>query len=221
MRSQTPAFRMLLNRLEFVLMNNPVRAAFQRYVEAPRFLRMGGSVQGAKALEIGCGRGVGVELILDVFGASSVDAFDLDPRMVALARRRLCRRESRVRLWVGDAAAITAPAGAYDVVFDFGIIHHVPNWRTVLAEIYRVLRPGGVLYAEEPLGGSLNHPLMHRLFAHPVVDRFDAVGFRSALRASGFVPEQEQRLWQTIFWFVVAKPGSGQSVRERTSAATL
>ena len=128
---------MLLNRLEFLLMNNPVRAAFPRHVETPVFLRMGGPVAGAKALEIGCGRGVGVKLILDVFGAATVDAFDLDPRMVILARHRLRGRQAQVRLWVGDAAAITAPDAAYDVVFDFGIIHHVPNWRGALAEAKR------------------------------------------------------------------------------------
>ena len=33
---------MKLNRLEFLLMNNPLRAAIQRHVEARRFLRMGG-----------------------------------------------------------------------------------------------------------------------------------------------------------------------------------
>ncbi len=197
---------MILNRTEFLLMNNPIRAALQRHVEARRFLRMGGAQHDARALEIGCGRGVGVELILDIFGAAAVDAFDLDPRMVALARRRLSCRGPRVRLWVGDAAAINAPEAAYDAVFDFGIIHHVPNWRNVVVEVHRVLRPGGLLYAEEPLAGVLNHPLMHRLFAHPVQDRFDASDFRSALRASGLILSQEEHLWRTMFWIVATKP---------------
>ncbi len=197
---------MLLNRLEFLLMNNPIRAALQRHVEARRFLRMGGPVPGAKALEIGCGRGVGVELILDLFRAHSVDAFDLDPRMIALARQRLRGREGQVRLWTGDAASITAPATTYEAVFDFGIIHHVPNWRAVLAEIYRVLKPGGVLYAEEPLGRFLNQPLMYRLFAHPVANRFEAADFREALHTAGFLLTREQHLWQLVSWFVATKP---------------
>ena len=201
---------MILNRLEFVLMNNPIRAALQRHVEARRFLRMGGTQRSARALEIGCGRGVGVELILDVFDAAAVDAFDLDPRMVALAQHRLSSRGTRIRLWVGDAAAINAPDAAYDAVFDFGIIHHVPNWRGVLVEVHRVLRPGGVLYVEEPLGGLLNHPLMHRLFAHPVQDRFDAADFRSALLASGLIPLREEQLWHAMFWFVATKPVAAQ-----------
>ncbi len=201
---------MILNRFEFLLMNNPLRAALQRHVEARRFLRMGGPQRGAKALEIGCGGGVGIELILDVFGAATVDAFDFDPRMVALAQRRVSPRGPRVRLWVGDAAAINAPEAAYDAVFDFGIIHHVPNWRAVLLEVNRVLRPGGLFYAEEPLKGVLNHPFMRRLFAHPVHDRFDAADFRGALSASGLRPSREEHLWHTLFWFVAEKPVIGR-----------
>jgi hypothetical protein len=95
---------MLLNRVEYALMNNPARAAIQRRVEARRLLRMGGPLPGGAALEMG--RGIGAELILDVFGAATVDAFDLDQTMVMRGRRRLCARGSRVRLWVGDASAI-------------------------------------------------------------------------------------------------------------------
>lgn len=136
---------MLLNRFEYALMNDPVRAAIQRYFEARRLLRMGGAISGGRALE--------------VFGAGSVDAFDLDPRMVAQARTRLSGYGSRVRLWVGDASAISVPDGTYDAVFDFGIIHHVPEWRRAAAEVHRALKPGGRIYAEEVLRRFIVHPI--------------------------------------------------------------
>ena len=211
---------MILNRLEFLLMNNPIRAAVQRHFEARRFLRMGGPVPGVRALEIGCGRGVGAEVILDVFGAATVDAFDLDPRMVAMAQRRLRSRGPQVRLWVGDAAGINAGDAAYDAVFDFGIIHHVPKWRDVLAEIHRVLRPGGFFFAEEPVGGLLNHPFMQRLFEHPVEDRFEAADFRSSLRAAGLILLKEEHLLHTMFWFVASKPVTAQGVPPTGGPAT-
>lgn len=204
---------MILNRFEFALMNNPLRAAIQRHLEARRFLTMGGPLPGGRALEIGCGRGVGVEIILDRFGAARVDAFDLDPRMVAIARRRLQARGPAVRIWEGDAAAIAAPSSTYDAVFDFGIIHHVPNWREVLAEIHRVLRPGGLVYAEEPLGHVLNHPFLHRLCAHPVEDRFEVEDFRRALHSARFVPLQERQLLGMMFWFVAAKPAAAPAAK--------
>jgi ubiquinone/menaquinone biosynthesis C-methylase UbiE len=198
-----------LNRLEFALMNNPLRAAIQRYCEAPVLLQMGGSMIGGRALEIGCGRGVGTELILDLFKADRVDAFDLDPRMVALARKRLWQRGQRVHLWVGDATAIPVAADTYDAVFDFGIIHHVPEWRRAVHEVRRVLKPGGRFYAEEVLARLINHPIMKRLLDHPRVDRFDAAAFQAGLTAAGLQLLHAKQLGGAIAWFTAARSASG------------
>ena len=197
---------MLLNRLEYALMNNPARALLQRQVEARRFLRLGGRMRGKAALEMGCGRGVGVEIILDLFGAERVDAFDLDPRMVAQAQSRLRARGAHVRLWTGDATRIPAPDATYDAVFDFGILHHVPEWRRALAEVARVLRPGGRFYAEEVLRSALVHPLVRRLLTHPQTDRFDQAGFCQALRTVGMHPVASQGIVGAFAWFVADRP---------------
>jgi ubiquinone/menaquinone biosynthesis C-methylase UbiE len=197
---------MLLNRIEYALVNNPVRAYVQRAFEVRRLVRMGGKMKGGAALEIGCGRGVGVELILDVFEADSVDAFDLDPRMIARARRRLKHRAERVRLWAGDACAIAAPDARYDAVFDFAAIHHVPDWRRALAEVYRLLKPGGRFYAEEVFRSFIGHPLWRRLLEHPQEDRFDHDLFRAALVEHGLEPVSSNELWHGFGWFVADKP---------------
>jgi ubiquinone/menaquinone biosynthesis C-methylase UbiE len=197
---------MLLNRVEYALMNNPVRAAIQRHFEAPRLLRMGGPVRGGAALEIGCGRGVGAELILELFGADSVSAFDLDSRMVTLARSRLAPHGARARFWVGDATAIPSPSASFDAVFDFGIIHHIPDWRLALAEVFRVLKPGGCFYAEEVLGPFIRHPVTRRLLEHPQEDRFDRAGFCAALGEAGLEQADDAELLGAFAWFVARKP---------------
>lgn len=185
-------------------MNNPLRAALQRHVEATRLLRLGGPIMGGAALELGCGRGVGAAIILDRFGASSVDAFDLDRRMIARARRRL-DRSAPVRFWVGDATTIPCPDGRYDAVFDFGILHHVPDWRAALREVRRVLKPGGRFYAEEVLAAYLRNPVLSRLFRHPTTDRFDAQEFVTALREAGLTPTGEELLGNVFAWFVATR----------------
>jgi ubiquinone/menaquinone biosynthesis C-methylase UbiE len=197
---------MLLNRVEKAAVNNPIRAALQRRFEASRLLALGGRMEGGCALEVGCGRGAGVELILDAFGAARVDAFDLDPQMVALARRRLAGRGGRVRLWVGDVCRIAAPDGSYDAVFDFGIIHHVPRWRDAVREVHRVLRPGGRFYAEEVLARFILNPVVRRLLDHPLEDRFDAPAFAAALEQGGFrlLGWRAMRSW--FAWFAAEKP---------------
>jgi protein-L-isoaspartate O-methyltransferase len=55
---------MKLNNLEFVLVNDPIRAASQRYIESPRLIGLRDSQDGQRVLEIGCGRGVGMEILL-------------------------------------------------------------------------------------------------------------------------------------------------------------
>jgi len=194
---------MLLNAVEKAMMNNPVRAAVQRRFEAKRLLEMGGALPaGARALEIGCGRGVGTELVLDLFGAASVDAFDLDPDMVARAKKRL---GDRARIWVGDAEKIDAPDATYDAVFDFAIIHHVPAWRNALAEAARVLRPGGRFYVEEIMRAFIHSPVWRRILDHPMEDRFDARELHEALVDAGFDVIAERRLFDQVAWFVAEK----------------
>ncbi len=197
---------MLLNRVEKALMNNPLREWAQRHLEARWFLDLGGLAEGASALEVGCGRGVGVEIILDAFRAKRVDAFDLDPGMIRLARRRLASRGDRVRLWTGDATRIGAGDATYDAVFDFGIIHHVPDWPMALTEIYRVLKPGGRLYAEEMLERFILNPVVKRILDHPLENRFDAVQFSGALEAQGFRIVGERSVASLFARFVAEKP---------------
>ncbi len=196
---------MILNRIEFALMNNPVRTAVQRHCEVRQLLRMGGPLKGGHVLEIGCGRGVGTELILTHFGADSVDAFDLDPKMVALAERRFESRRLPVRFWVGDATRISARDNAYDAVFDFGIIHHIPDWRQALKEVYRVLKPGGVFYAEEVLRPVILNPVIRRLLDHPLEDRFDSGRFLKELEITGLEPIQSKDLFGAFAWFMARK----------------
>ena len=198
---------MLLNRFEYLLMNNPLRAAIQRRFEAPRLLELGGAGAGGTALELGCGRGVGAEAILDLFGVDMLDAFDLDPRMVALARRRFAPGRRRARFWVGSGTAIPAADESYDAVFDFGIVHHIHDWRGAIAEVARVLKPGGRFYAEEIL-----EPFIRRtrwLFDHPRADRFDAEQFRRAIEDSGLAVSAWREQWGWMAWYAARKPASG------------
>lgn len=196
---------MLLNRLELALMNNPVRAAVQRRFEAPRLLEMGGAIEGGRALEIGCGRGAGVEAILDLFHARSVDAFDLDPRMVSKARARLESRGSSVRLWIGDVTAIPVRDETDEAVFDSGILHHIPDWRAALDEVFRVLKRGGRFYAEEVLARFVTHPLVRRALRHPQEDRFDTPQLRLSIEKAGFRVLGSREMMGAFLWVTTIK----------------
>ncbi len=184
---------MKLNAVEKALMNNPVRAAVQRHYEARILHRLGGPITTGRALEIGCGRGVGAEIILERFGAATVDGFDLDPNMVARARRRLARFADRARLWVGDATAIDAPDDTYDAVFDFGIIHHIPDWPEAVAEVARVLRPDGRFYFLEVTRHALQRWTYRTFLEHPTHNRFSADEFIAACEQTGLQVDDRHR----------------------------
>ena len=181
---------MLMNKAETVLVNSPPRRWLQRFYETQVLLRFGGRLPpGARALEIGCGSGSGTQLVLERFGAASVDAVDLDPAMIERAGRRLAGYGDRVRLAQGSAtdlrAALDADDDSYEAVFDFAIVHHIPDWRAAIAEVARVLAPGGRFYFEEVTAHALARPIYQRLFDHPTEDRFTAEQFLAELGRHG------------------------------------
>lgn len=176
---------MLMNRIETVLVNSPPRRWLQRTVETRILQQLGGRMAGGTSLEIGCGAGTGIELILDRFGADRAIGVDLDEKMIAKARRRLADRGDRVDLRVGDAEDTGLPDGSVDAVFDFAIVHHIPDWRGALREVRRVLRPGGRFYFDEVTRHALDRPSYRLLFDHPEHDRFSADEFVTALEEHG------------------------------------
>jgi ubiquinone/menaquinone biosynthesis C-methylase UbiE len=182
-----------LNRLEFFLMNNRGRAWSQRALETPLMIGAPGALRGLRVLEVGCGRGVGMEILLELLEAAEVVGFDIDPEMVALAKERTARFGHRARVFVGDAERIEAPDASFDAVVDYGILHHVPDWRRALSEIARVLKPSGVFYFEDILKGFTGAPLMLTLFDHPQVTQFSGPEFRGALAAAGLQLEDSWR----------------------------
>jgi ubiquinone/menaquinone biosynthesis C-methylase UbiE len=100
---------------------------------------------GARALEVGCGPGH-LALRLAHLGLE-VTGLDLDRAMIARAHANADRRRNRGRprpaLLVGDAAALAFPDASFDLVVSTLSLHHWADPAAGLAEIGRVLRPGG------------------------------------------------------------------------------
>jgi SAM-dependent methyltransferase len=93
-----------------------------------------------RVLEVGCGWGEFAERVIGELGVELV-AVDLSPRMVELARGR------RVDARVGDVQSLPFADGAFDCAVANWMLYHVPDLDRALAELARVLRPGGRLVA--------------------------------------------------------------------------
>jgi len=141
---------------------------------------------GAKVLEIGCGDGGGAAIFARRFAPSLYHGLDVDPAMVKVAANRRKGPDWDKRLFVlGDAEKLPYADGAFDAVVNFGIIHHLPDWRRGLAEVARVLRPGGAFYFEEIYPPLYANPLFRVMLAHPREDRFHGPEFRAVIAREG------------------------------------
>jgi ubiquinone/menaquinone biosynthesis C-methylase UbiE len=172
-----------MNRAESLYITSRLRATRLRRNVVPSLIELGGRTVGLEALDVGCGPGECVACELEVFGASSVHAIDLDPKMVAKARRRLASYGTRASVTIGDVTHLDHPDGRFAAVFNFAVLHHVPDWRRGLAEVARVLAPGGRLFSQDH--DVANHDWLSRqLFVHPP-DRFSNTDFLEQLDACG------------------------------------
>jgi SAM-dependent methyltransferase len=112
---------------------------------------------GRRVLELGCGTGEFTRRVAS--SGASIVALDLSPELLAKARARVGARES---VWFirGNAEILPFPCAHFDAVFGCSVLHHL-NLETTLAEVQRVLRPGGRLTFSEP---NLFNPQVFLMF---------------------------------------------------------
>ncbi len=134
---------------------------FNAYYERPEMLRLAGDVTGLKVLDAGCGSGP-LTQALRARGAI-VSGFDLSPAMVDLARARL---GADADLRIADLGAhLPYPDDTFDLVVASLSLHYVEDWASALAELRRVLTPGGRLAV------SIIHPTVYAV-VYPDADYF-------------------------------------------------
>lgn len=176
---------MRLSKIEFLAMNNPIRRFVQKHLEFKIFKgylkKHNINLENKVILDAGCGSGYSTQLILDEFNPSKLVAFDYMPEQIRLA----LKRNLKANFFVGDLTNIISPNNTYDAVFIFGVVHHIPEWKKALSEVYRVLKPNGVFLIEELNKTVINiaNPLG---FYHPEEAKFSWQEFKQGLITSGF-----------------------------------
>ena len=117
---------------------------------------------GDSVLDVGCGTGEVALQAKTRAKAGKVYGIDPAPEMIATARKKAARKRLDIDFRVGVIEALPFPDASIDVVTSSLMMHHLPEELKVrgLAEIYRVLKPGGRLLIADfmrPTGSFLNH----------------------------------------------------------------
>jgi len=129
--------------------DEPNRACIQLYhhVASPVELR------GRNVLEVSCGHGGGASYLARTLQPASYTGLDLNPRGIRFCATR--HRVAGLAFVVGDAEKLPFADGAFDAVLNVEASHCYPDFGRFLAEVARVLRPGGhFLYADFRFGAG-------------------------------------------------------------------
>lgn len=173
---------------------------------------------GDRVLDLGCGEGRHVIAAQALQGADAVGV-DLSLTDLGTARDRQQEfaadspRAGLFALLAADALRLPFADDSFDAVICSEVLEHVPDWRAVLPEIARVLRPGGRLCVSVPRpwcericwrlsrayhqtpGGHL------RIFRIPVLERaVEAVGFESYYRHGAHALHAPYWWLQCLLW---------------------
>ncbi|NVB38723.1 class I SAM-dependent methyltransferase [Pseudenhygromyxa sp. WMMC2535] len=147
---------------------------------------------GGRVLDLGCGDGHNARLLAASPHVESIVALEMD--RIQHTKNLAAEPMDKLRFGLGGAEAIPAEAEAFDMVFMFKSLHHVPvdAMAQAMRELLRVLRPGGVAYVSEPVfAGEFNEVL--RLFHDESFVRERAfAALKGAVEAGGFELVEER-----------------------------
>jgi phosphoethanolamine N-methyltransferase len=157
-------------------------------------------------LDIGCGAGgVDIALVRD-HGAGFVSGVDVEDTVLAHARMRIAEAGLSDRIGLAKVAPgpLPFPPQSFDVVFSKDSIVHIPDKHALMADAWRLLKPGGWFIASDWLIGHDDTP-SPEMAAYIAAEGLDfgmasAGRYRDALAKAGFVEvtTQSRNDWYRI-----------------------
>jgi SAM-dependent methyltransferase len=158
------------------------------------FLRWLAPPAGGRWADVGCGNGAFTELLLDRGAASHVEGVDPSEDQLTFARERLANRPARFQK--GDATALPFADAAFDAAVMALVIFFVPDPAKGVAEMARVVKPGGSVsaYAWNMLGGGFPYAAVREemealgapMLAAPSVEASRIEALRDLWAGAGF-----------------------------------
>ena len=149
-------------------------------------------IAGRSVLDIGCGAGGADVALVEGHGAGYVTAIDVEDTVLGRARALVAARGLGARIGLAKVAPgpLPFPPDTFDLVFSKDSIVHIPDKEALMAEVARVLRPGGRLVASDWLIGH-DGPPSPAMAAYLAAEALDfgmasPARYRAALAGAGF-----------------------------------
>ncbi len=161
-------------------------------------------------LEIGCGTGTTA-----LFHAPNVKnylAIDFSNEMIRIANDKAKAQNAKnLRFEVQSINALNAKEESFDAILGMSILHLLPDHQDVLAEVFRLLKPGGYFFSSTVCIGDGNPiipfilPLMKAIGKAPYVGNFTSAGLAADIAQAGFVITEQWQPKKGASLFVVAQ----------------
>ena len=115
-----------------------------------------GNYKPSSVLEIGCGTGEELVLLMPFTEANCRDivGIDISEGMLRVTQSKL-PDVTNAQLVVADALQLPFKERIFDIVFCIATLHHLPDLHTALGEMHHVIKEGGTLYIEERVNNKL------------------------------------------------------------------
>lgn len=169
---------------------------------APSLIQFGGFADGERVLDAGCGTGCLTLALPGFANFTSITGVDITEPYVEAARSS--NTDPRITFEVGDVLALPYPDGAFDRAYSSLVLHFIPDAARAVAEMRRVVRPGGMATAAiwDNYGGQLFTRIMWDIagvldpdLERPYFRPLNGPGELGAIwNASGFVGVEESNL---------------------------
>ena len=137
-------------------------------------------------LDAGCGEGIAFGILQRTFDPRAIVGIDIHPDAVEAAQRAAARMGDTIQVRLADAARLPIESESMELVFCHQLLHHCTDPVSVLAELRRVLVPGGWLLIAESCRSFLQWWPVRLLFRHPHRDQYTAAEYAALVRDSGF-----------------------------------